>query len=92
MLPAGTSAPRLQWRVAGGKPTVLRHLQDVADQGAVAVEGLGPCQVDGPPFRGAESRRWVLRGMRQLSGGERQGTPVRSRSGEQTPRTHTKLP
>lgn len=28
--------------------TVLGHLQDVADQRAVPIEGLGPRQVDGP--------------------------------------------
>lgn len=57
----------------GSSLTVLRHLQDVADQRAVAVEGLGPRQVDGPSLRGTESRHWVLRGMRQLPGGDRCG-------------------
>lgn len=56
-----------------GKLTVLRHLQDVAEQGAVAIEGLGPRQVDGPPLRGAEGRHGVLGGVRQLPGGERCG-------------------
>ena len=60
--------------------TVLRHLQDVADQRAVAVEGLAPRQVDGPPLRGTEGRHGVLGGVRQLPGGERRvGPPGRSR-------------
>lgn len=55
--------------------TVLGHLQDVADQRAVAVEGLGPRQVDGPPLRGTEGRHGVLGGVRQLPGGDRRGGP-----------------
>lgn len=53
-----------------GRLTVLRHLQDVAEQRAVAVEGLGPRQVDGPSLCGAEGRHGVLGGVRQLPGGE----------------------
>lgn len=53
-----------------GRLTVLRHLQDVAEQRAVAVEGLGPRQVDGPSFCGAEGRHGVLGGVRKLPGGE----------------------
>lgn len=40
--------------------TVFRDLQDVADQGAVAVKRLGPCEVDGSPLCGAQNRNWIL--------------------------------
>lgn len=53
--------------------TVLGHLQDVADQRAVPIEGLGPRQVDGPLLRGAECRHWVLGGVGELPGGKRCG-------------------
>lgn len=46
--------------------TVFRHLQNVADQGAVAIEGPGPCQVDGPLLGGAEKRYWIFWSMGQL--------------------------
>lgn len=46
--------------------TVLWDLQDVADQGAVAVEGLSPGQVDGPLLRGAQDRYWVFWSVGQL--------------------------
>ena len=55
--------------------TVLGHLQDVADQRAVAVEGLAPRQVDGPPLRGTEGCHGVLGGVRQLPGEDRRGGP-----------------
>lgn len=43
------------------------------DQRAVAVKGLGPRQVDGPPLCGAERCHWVLGSVRQLSAGKRRG-------------------
>lgn len=46
--------------------TVLRDLQDVADQGAVAVKGLGPREVDGSLLCGAQNRDWVLWSVRKL--------------------------
>lgn len=46
--------------------TVFRDFQDVADQGAVAVEGLGPCEVDGPLLCGAQNCDWVLWSVGQL--------------------------
>lgn len=69
---AASPSPCLRLAAAGSL-TVLRHLQDVAKQGAVAVEGLGPRQVDGPPLRCAEGRHRALGGVGQLPGGERCG-------------------
>ena len=65
--------------------TVLGHLQDVADQRAVAVEGLAPRQVDGPPLRGTEGRHGVLGGMRQLPRRDRRGGPPRKVSSQGAP-------
>lgn len=44
----------------GGTLTVFRDLQDVADQGTVAVKRLGPCEVDGSLLCGAQNRDWIL--------------------------------
>lgn len=46
--------------------TVFRDLQDVADQGAVAIKGLGPCEVDGPLLCGAQNCYWIFWSMGQL--------------------------
>lgn len=46
--------------------TVFRDLQDVADQGAVAVKRLGPCEVDGSLLCGAQNRDWILWSMGKL--------------------------
>lgn len=68
-------APATTRAAWGVSLTVLGHLQDVADQRAVPIEGLGPRQVDGPLLRGAECRHWVLGGVRELPGGKRHGGP-----------------
>lgn len=46
--------------------TVFRDLQDVADQGAVAVKRLRPCEVDGSLLCGAQNRDWILRSVGKL--------------------------
>lgn len=48
--------------------TVFGDLHDVAEQGAVAVEGLGPGEVDGPFLQGAEGGRGALGGVGELPG------------------------
>lgn len=54
--------------------TVFGDLQDVADEGAVAVKGLGPREVDGSLLRGAQQRDRVLWSVGEL--------PVRRRRRE----------
>lgn len=49
--------------------TVLGNLQDVADEGTVAIESFGPGQVDGSLLGRAEPGRGVLRGVGQLPAG-----------------------
>lgn len=46
--------------------TIFGDFQDVADEGAVSVKGLGPCEVDGPLLRDAQDCYWVFWSMGQL--------------------------
>lgn len=46
--------------------TVLRDLQDVADQWAVAIKGSGPREVDGPPLRQAQERDRIFWSVGEL--------------------------
>lgn len=48
--------------------TVLGDLHDVAEQGAVAVEGLGPGEVDGPFLLRAQDGHGALGGVGELPG------------------------
>lgn len=46
--------------------TVLRDLQDVADQRAVAIKGPGPREVDGPPLCQAQKRYRIFWSVGEL--------------------------
>lgn len=63
--------------------TVLRHLQDVADQGAVPVEGLRPGEVDAALLRGAQGGQWVLWGVGKLPASHREGERERENEEKQ---------
>lgn len=55
-----------EWWGASRSLTVFRDLQDVSDEGAVAIKGLGPCEVDSPPLCGTQNCYRVFWSMGQL--------------------------
>lgn len=59
--------------------TVLRNLQDVANERTVAIKRLGPGQVDGSFFRCAQLGCGVLRGVGQLPAGNSRTTSINKR-------------
>lgn len=55
-----------RYKICSCPLTVFRHLQDVADERAVAIKGLCPCEVDGALLWDAVGSNWILWSMGEL--------------------------